>query len=134
MIRNLLVVVLLSLSCGPADQTVREMSQVSPAGLVAYYRDNPRGTAFTNRRIQCRLDPGGYAVDGRDVLYYTGLPHTPPVCVFRCVSDVNAKPQEHWLVLTGLCTGPVRDGVRKGDRITFTIYVEDCVVTRVESR
>lgn len=120
------------LSCSPPDQHPRELSRVSASGLVNYYRDNPRGTAYTGAAIQVRLDPGAYRAADREVYCHTGVPHTPPVIVFRCLDPVNADPKKHWIILTGTCTGPVRDGIRKGDRINFTIYVEHCHVTRVE--
>jgi hypothetical protein len=122
------------LSCGPADQSIREMSRVTPSGLVAYYRDSPHGRAYHGQRVQVRLDPLSYTVDGRDVLYYTGLPAAPPVIVFRCVDPVDAEPAKHTLVVTGVCRGALRDGIRKADRVSFVIHCDECAVTRVEPR
>lgn len=132
--RRFLLLAIAIPSCGPAEQPSRDVYQVSAPALVAYYRDNPRGTAYHGHRIQVRLEPTTYAVDGREVHYYTGLPRTPPVIVFRCVDQPQASPERHWVIVTGLCAGPTWDGVRKSDRVDFTIYVDDCQVTVVSTR
>lgn len=134
MIRKLPFLVSFLLSCGPATPTANTVSQVSAAALVAYHRDNPRGNAYTGHRIQVRLEPRTFAVEGDSVHYFTGLPGSPPVVVFRCIDRLDADPERHWLIITGICRGPVRDGIRKADRIAFTIHVDECHVTRVEQR
>ena len=136
MSRKLPLLATLLLSCGPAEQPPADASQISASALVAYYRDNPRGTVYTDHRVQVRLDPRTYSVDGTTVQFFTGLPNTPPVVIFRCTDRIisEARPEHHHLILSGICRGPTRDGIRKADRIAFTIFIDDCRVTLMEQR
>lgn len=132
MIRSLLIgIVCLGLSCGPADeQNPRTVYRAGAWDLACSVRDHG-DKHYRGCRVQVRVPPGSYTTDGHDVRYFSGLPRTDPVIVFRCLDPQPAAGKES-LVVMGTFVGAVTDGKRKADRIDFVIYISDCTCTRVE--
>lgn len=128
-LRSVVLVACLSASCGPAPQST-EVSRVGAAELVNHVRDYG-DKAYRGQRVQVRVPPRSYAVEGDCIHYYTGLPRTKPVIVFTCFAP-QPPGAEAMLIVSGTCRGSAQDGIRKGDRITFVIYVDGCHVTRLE--
>lgn len=119
-----------AMSCGQRDQPADQVYRVGAWDLVAHIRDYGE-TAYRGQRVQVRVPARSYTPEGASILYYTGLPHARPVIVFHCV-DVQPPGCEAVLIVSGTVATVERDGHRKADRVTFTVHVSDCFVTRME--
>lgn len=119
------------LGCGNGTPTTRaaEPTLISPAHLVRVYRDNPKDRTFTDRLIQCHLDPRTYRLgSGRIEAHYVN-DGKPGAMVFE-VAVTLAENTSH-LVITGTCRGPVKDGIVREPGVDYYIRVEGCtVITR----
>lgn len=118
-----------ALSCGPHPQQSGDVYRVGAWDLVSHVRDHG-DAAYRGQRVQVRVPARAYQADGCSILYYTGLPRTTPVIVFAC-HDPQPTETDAMLIVSGTVAGATEDGVRKADRVTFTIHVLDCYVTRV---
>ena len=122
--RHLLAAMFCSLlACSPSP---RAPSNVSAAELVDHFKLTPRSTEYVNRPIKVRVPRASYKCDGRTVSYFTGLPDTPAVIVFHC--DAEQPPANCDLLISGVCLGITQDGVRKADKIHFTVRLSECSV------
>jgi|GEM_PF-5564011 len=118
-----------SLSCGPHHSDPDPTYRVGAWDLVDHVRDQG-DKAYRGKRIQVRVPPRSYTTDGDTVSYFSGVPHTRPVIVFECI-DPQPAGNDCALTIHGTFTVAVQDGHRKADRVTFTIRVDQCMVTRI---
>lgn len=122
--RHLLVLVVCMLAaCRPPADTPNKLSA---GDLVQHYRDSPRSSAYVNRPVVVSVPRSSYKCEGRKIYYYTGLPDTAPVIVFDCDEEQPERGGE--LLVHGVCLGITHDGIRKADRIHFTVRLSGCHV------
>lgn len=130
MTRSLSVFVLcLILGCGPATPTHRTAKQVGWVALVHEYRDNPKqaDAEYFGQTIQVYLPAMSYRTLQGRVETYHGLGNTPGALIFECKNA--PEDNKAALLVTGRCTGCVRDGIERANRVKFAIVVSDAQIT-----
>lgn len=134
--RSLLVLILSLCSAGCGEKPASPVPAPVPAKTVydvsagAILRDHDTASGFAGHSVRVRLDTNEYTTDGREVRVWAGIRSVPPALVFKLNGPpAGAAALSGPIVVTGVCRGPVRDGVWRAPRIDFCVYVDDATAT-----
>lgn len=119
----------LGFGCGPAKPTPsKEVHLVGVEDLCRCYRTNPKDKTFTGCLVQCVLEPHTYRFRVNAIEAHWFADTMPGCVVFECFWLPPPDPSKR-LVVTGRCSGIVRDGIRREASTDFYVLVAECSVT-----
>lgn len=107
-----------------SDKPVHEI------GIESLTRDYNVARAFAGHTIKVRIDPGWYAVVGREIHVPGTTPYTTPIAVFQLHSASSIPDPKQQVYIVGRCGTPVRDGVRRSMRADYRVTITDCLVAQ----
>lgn len=125
-----MIVVSLSLGCGPASPTRPIVKQVGWVELVNYYRDSRTDAEQTygGKQVQVYLPRKSFRVHHDRIEAYLGMTDRPGCLVFEVKSGTSGGSA---VLVTGICRGVVHDGIERANGINWFVRVESCVVTEL---
>lgn len=126
------VVGALCLGCGAGSPTVPDrVNLVWVKDLANIYRKNPNDRTFMGKLVQCQLEPGTYRIEGETV-HCLWMQTEEACCVcFECVTPMP-EGTDRRIVVTGRCSGTVRDGIKRTPTQDWYVRVEGCVVSAMD--
>lgn len=121
----------LSGSCGPSKPSrTNEPSEVSVEELARAFRNNQKDRIYTGAVVQCRLAAKSYRVRRGMIEALWFQDHLPGCVYFYCYSAPSDSSRP--LIVTGRCSGIVRDGIQREATTDFYVRVDDCSVSSLE--